>query len=370
MTRLLRMFGPVMAAPHAAEVARAAVGAAVGLLACDLLLWTLAGESDLTHLMLIAPFGASAFLIFAVPNSPLAQPFSVVAGNTLAAVVSLLTLHVTPTPLVAAPLAVSLAIAAMGATRSFHPPAGAVALATVIAASGSHPPTWSFALTPVLAGSALLVATGILWNRVTGRVYPFRQPAASPHGTKDPLPDRRLGLTPPELAHLLDRLRMTPNIGVEDLARVITAAEAEAASHHLGDLTAADIMSKDVVTVPPATPLGTLAQVFRIHRFKTLPVIDNGHYAGLIDQSALLGLTDPATTAARLVTQAETATPETTAAALMDLLSDGHQQAVPILDGPRLTGLVTRTDLVALLAAGLRNATRQTNPQANPQANP
>lgn len=353
MTRLLRMFGPVMPTPHAAEVTRAALGAALGLLACDLILWSLSG-GDPAHLTLIAPFGASAFLIFAVPNSPLAQPFSAIAGNTLAALAALLTLHVTQTPLVAAPLAVALAIAAMGATRSFHPPAGAVALATVLAASGPHPPTWAFALTPVAAGTALLVAAGIVWNHATGRVYPFRQPAPSPHGTKDALPDRRLGLTPPELATILDRLRMTQNIGVEDLARVITAAETEAAAHHLGDLTAADIMSRDLVTVPPATPLQALAQEFRTHRFKTLPVTEGGHYAGLLDQAALLGLTDPATTAADLLVPVETATPDTTAATLMNLLSDGHQQAVPILTGPALVGLVTRSDLIALLAARLR----------------
>lgn len=355
MTRILRMFGPVMAAPHAVEVTRAAFGAALGLLVCDLVLWALAGGADLTRLSLIAPFGASAFLIFVVPNSPLAQPFSAVVGNTLAALVALLTLHITQNPLVAAPLAVALAIAAMGLTRSFHPPAGAVALATVIAASGPNPPTWAFAFTPVFAGSALLVVSGILWNRATGRVYPFRQPVpASSHGTRDAAPDRRLGLTPPELAHLLDRLRMTPNIGVEDLARIISAAETEAAAHHSGDLTAADIMSRDLVTVPPATPLQSLAQVFRIHRFKTLPVTDNGRYIGLLDQSALLGLTDPATTAADLVTPVETAGPETTAATLMDLLADSHQQAVPILTHGHLSGLVTRSDLIALLAARLR----------------
>ena len=38
---------------------------------------------------LIAPFGASAVLVYAVPNSPLAQPWSVVMGNTLSALVAL-----------------------------------------------------------------------------------------------------------------------------------------------------------------------------------------------------------------------------------------------------------------------------------------
>lgn len=351
----LRHFGPAMTAPTAAEAVRAALGAAVGLLACDLVLWLAAPQADGLFL-LIAPFGASAFLIFVVPNSPLAQPWSVVAGNTLAALAALAVLTVATDPLLAAPLSVGVAIILMALARAFHPPAGAVALATVIAARTDSFAGWTFALSPVLAGSAALVAAGILWNRATGRVYPFRQPPSpSAHGTADPAPDRRLGLAPAELAHLLDRLRMSPNIGVEDLARVLSAAETEAAAHHLGHLTAADIMSRDLVTAAPGDSLQSLAAAFRQHRFKTLPVTDGGHYAGLVDQSALLGLTDPATTAADLMAPVATLPPAASAADLMDLLADGHQQAVPIIDDTRLAGLVTRSDLIALLSARLRD---------------
>lgn len=351
----LRHFGPAMTAPTLTEAFRAAGGAALGLLACDLVLWLAAPSGGATFL-LIAPFGASAFLVFVVPNSPLAQPWSVMAGNTLAALAALAMLSVTADPLIAAPVAVGLAILAMAAARAFHPPAGAVALATVIAAQTPSFAGWTFALSPVLTGSAALVAAGMIWNRATGRVYPFRQPPPpSSHGTADPAPDRRLGLAPAELAHLLDRLRMSPNIGVEDLARILSAAETEAAAHHLGQLTASDIMSRDLVTAAPQDNLQTLAQSFRDHRFKTLPLSDDGHYGGLIDQSALLGLTDPATTAADLAADVATLHPDATAAELMDLLADGHQQAVPILDGTRLAGLVTRSDLIALLSARLRD---------------
>lgn len=350
----LRHFGPAMTAPTATEAFRAAIGAGIGLVLCDLILWlTAPGAHGL--FLLIAPFGASAFLIFVVPNSPLAQPWSAVMGNTLSAFAAIGTLALTPDLLVAAPLAVALAILCMAVARAFHPPAGAVALATVIAAQSPGFPGWSFALSPVFTGTAALVAAGILWNRATGRVYPFRQPPApSAHGTTDPAPDRRLGLAPAELAHLLDRLRMAPNIGIEDLARVLTAAETEAAARHLGHLTAADIMSRDVVSATPTDDLSNLARRFRDHRFKTLPVNDGGRYVGLIDQSALLGLTDPTTTAAALAAPVATLPPTATAAELMDLLADGHQQAVPILDGPRLVGLVTRSDLIALLSARLR----------------
>ncbi|WP_446741099.1 HPP family protein [Sphingomonas sp. H160509] len=40
-----------------------------------------------TAILLVAPMGASAVLIFAVPASPLAQPWSVIGGNVISAVV-------------------------------------------------------------------------------------------------------------------------------------------------------------------------------------------------------------------------------------------------------------------------------------------
>lgn len=353
---LLRRFGPAMAAPTGPEALRAALGAGLGLLLCEAILWLLTPGARPGQMLLIAPFGASAFLIFVVPNSPLAQPWSVVCGNALAAGAAIGTVALLPDPRLAAPVAVTLAILGMAVTRALHPPAGAVALATVLAAGEPGFPGLTFAALPVAAGSAILVAAGIVWNRATGRSYPFRQSGtASPHGRADAPSDRRLGLGPQERAALLDRLRMAPNIGVEDLGRILSAADTETAAHHLTGMTAADVMSRDLVTVSPGTGLATLAQLFRDHRFKTLPVAKAGIYRGLVDQSALLGLTDPDLTAAALARTVATLPPTASAAALMDCLADGRQQAVPITDGPRLLGLVTRSDLIALLAAQLRD---------------
>lgn len=351
----LRPFGPAMSAPKARDAMLAALGLALGLIACDLLLFALSKETTLSHLLLIAPFGATAFLIFVVPNSPLAQPWSAVIGNTVSAMAALAVLSITDQPVLAAPLAVALAVLAMALTRAFHPPAGAVALAIVLAAPGQADLGLSFVLSPICIGTIGLVGAGMIWNRLIGRSYPFRQPPPT-HATRDSAPDRRLGLSQNALAALLDRLRMAPNIGIEDLARVIDAAETEAAAQHLGGLTAADIMSRDVITAPPMADPAQLAALFRKHRFKTLPVIrDDGSYAGLIDQSALLGLINPTLTAADLATDVTTLPPEAGFAALMDVLADGQQQALPITRAGRLVGLVTRSDLIALLSARLRD---------------
>lgn len=349
LSRALRMAGPAMARTRPAESARAALGVGVGLILCNLFLSTMHGGE--TGILLIAPFGASAFLIFAIPNSPLAQPWSVVAGNTLAALSALAVLSAGLPAVATAPLAVALAVLVMGTARALHPPSGAVALATVIAA-----PKWGFAFDPVLMGSLVLVAAGILWNRATGRVYPFRQPAeGGPHRTADSTPDRRLGLDADTIAGVLDRLRMAQNIGVEDAARVIEAAGTAAAAQHFGGLVAGEVMSRDLVTAGPEETLPVLARRFRDHRFKTLPVIGtDGQYQGLLDQQALLGQTDPALTAAELAGTVETVTPETGMDRLMALLQDDGQQAVPVTEDGRLVGLVTRSDLIALLAARIR----------------
>ena len=158
-------FGPIRLGLPPLEVGRAALGVALGLLVADLVLWALgAGQTAL-----IAPFGASAFLIFMVPGSPLAQPWPVVVGNTVSAL-SALAMLVLGLPLLAAIcLSVMLAIIVMALTRSLHPPGGAVAIATVLAA-----PALGFALIPVAAGSLVLVLAGMVWHRALGRPYPFR----------------------------------------------------------------------------------------------------------------------------------------------------------------------------------------------------
>lgn len=102
----LARLGPAMTRPAAVELLPAAVGAAFGIVVTGALLWLLAGQGSLwDHPMVIAPFAASAVLIFAVPSSPLAQPWAVVAGNGLAAAAGLAALALVPHPLPALALA-------------------------------------------------------------------------------------------------------------------------------------------------------------------------------------------------------------------------------------------------------------------------
>src|SRR6202012_5559167 len=91
---------------------------------------------------MVAPLGASAGLVFCVPASPLAQPWSVVGGNTLSALVGVASMAAFGTTPAGAGVAVGAAIITMFALRCLHPPGGASALLTVLA--GVHDPAFAF----------------------------------------------------------------------------------------------------------------------------------------------------------------------------------------------------------------------------------
>ena len=174
---------------------RAALGAALGV-AFAALLSRLAGAWFDASPWLMAPVGASAVLVFALPASPLAQPWPVLVGNSLSALVGMACALWIPDVNLAAAVAVGGAILVMFATRSLHPPGGAVALLAVLTATTTP---W-FALFPVAGNSLLLLAAGILYNSLTGRVYPHRQ-AAGCYACGQPLhrgrPGRRTGALQP-----------------------------------------------------------------------------------------------------------------------------------------------------------------------------
>lgn len=103
-------------------------------------------------LWLMAPFGASCVLAFGLPDSPLAQPRSIVGGHLLSAFVGLLVLHALGVSWWSTALAVGLALVVMQQTRTVHAPAGANPLIVMLMGA-----SFDFLLTPVLAGSLLIV---------------------------------------------------------------------------------------------------------------------------------------------------------------------------------------------------------------------
>jgi hypothetical protein len=118
--------------------------------------------------LLMAPFGATSVLLFAVPDSPLAQPRNVICGNLLSAVVSLMILHLLGSSPLTIGMAVSTAIGLMQLTETVHPPGGAIALVVMMTR-----PNWQFILTPTLEGSLIFVLCAVIFNNLAQeRTYP------------------------------------------------------------------------------------------------------------------------------------------------------------------------------------------------------
>lgn len=112
-------------------------------------------------LLLIAPLAASAVLVFAAPDSPMAQPANVVGGHVLAALLGLLLEMILPGGWWSAALGIGMVILAMSMARIVHPPAGATAWVVLTVHPG-----WDYVFFPVLGGSVAIVFTAVLLHRL------------------------------------------------------------------------------------------------------------------------------------------------------------------------------------------------------------
>lgn len=218
------IFAPILAGASLHERMLASLGALIGIA----LTGAVAGlmlRHGLSPL-LVAPMGASAVLVFAVPASPLAQPWSVIGGNTLSAAIGLAVAHLVGEPVLATGLAVSLAILTMSVARCLHPPGGAAALMAVL--GGGLVDAWGplFPLVPVLLNAVLLTAAGIAFHRLCGRSYPHR-PAPVITAPDVPVPPSIPNFEEEDVDAALAHLEETFDIDREDLIRLMRQVEAE-----------------------------------------------------------------------------------------------------------------------------------------------
>jgi CBS-domain-containing membrane protein len=125
-------------------------------------------------LFLVGSFGASAVLIYGVPNSPYAQPRNLIGGHILSATIGVSAVYLLPgNIMLSAAVAVSLAIFCMHYFRVIHPPGGATALIAVIGGSKIHGLGYWYVLTPIALGAVVMLVVAVIVNNLTpGRRYP------------------------------------------------------------------------------------------------------------------------------------------------------------------------------------------------------
>lgn len=152
----LRGGGTLPAKPKFIQLMKGLVGGFLGIL-------TLCFLGQFTAVpWLMAPFGATCVLLFAVPASPLAQPRNVILGHLITSTVGLVFLYVLGDSIIVMSLSVGIAIMLMQYFRAVHPPAGANPLVIIIA--GQSMVGFDFLVTPVLIGSITLVVIASVIN--------------------------------------------------------------------------------------------------------------------------------------------------------------------------------------------------------------
>lgn len=104
---------------HVFESILAGVGALIGLSFIGVI-----AQSAHT-MMLIAPFGATAVLLFSAPNSPFSNPWNIFGGYFISTIVGAVVLTYTSGQWLPIAIGLGLVIMLMHGFRVIHPPAGA-----------------------------------------------------------------------------------------------------------------------------------------------------------------------------------------------------------------------------------------------------
>ncbi|WP_229491837.1 HPP family protein [Massilia sp. HP4] len=264
--------------------ARAAFGALFGLMLSGVLSQVvLAWSAPGAHVAwLVAPMAASAVLLFCVPASPLAQPWPVIGGNVVSALVGIACVQLLPDPLFAAPLAGGLSIAMMFLLRCLHPPGGAVAMTAVLGGPAVHEAGFAFALAPVGLNTVLLVLAALLYNRITG-AHHVHKPA--PSSAAEPS-----AVAAEDIDAALEHFGEALDVSRDDLAVIVNDAEHHAAERRARALHARDVVVPPLARLAPDMPLGTARAILLRHGLPSLPVVDDaGRLLGVLALKGLLG---------------------------------------------------------------------------------
>lgn len=373
----LRGFIPAPINARKREKLAGCLGAWVGLMFTGMVSKATLGD---LNPWFVAPMGASAVLLFAVPSSPLAQPWSIIGGNLVSALIGVAFARNVGDPMLAASLAGAFAIGAMFALRCLHPPSGAVALTAVLGGPAVHALGFRFALVPVAVNSAFLLFAALLFNNLLRRRYPHAHIShANPHHTADKLPSERLGFTPEDLDDVLKHYNEVLDVSRDDLETLFHQAEMHAYRRRFGEITCADIMSRDVVTVEYGTELEEAWHLLRRHRVKALPVLDRARRViGIVTfvdfmKNANLDVyegfdmklrrfirrtmgthSDKAEVVGQIMTRhVWTVGTDMHIVELVPLVSDRSLHHIPVVDAERrLAGMITHSDLIAALYRG------------------
>ncbi|MBS1141195.1 MAG: hypothetical protein H6R13_2648 [Proteobacteria bacterium] len=344
-----------------------ALAGLLGIMLMQGILTVLPAEQGISYLL--APLGASSVILFALPHSPLAQPWSLAGGLFISALVGhFCGLWITPAFL-AIGIALGLAIWLTAWLRCIHPPGGAMAVVFALSAQQHS----TSLLTALLNVGAALMAVLVVNNLIPGRRYPQCLPPTQV--AKKDRPVRR-SIRHEDIQHALEQLDTYLDISEEDLVRIYDLATSHAHQRHERRI-CGEIMSVPALSVEFATELNEAWGMMQANHLHGLPVVDRSqrvigvltleNFLRHVVPDGALGIGDNIRRLLRATPSAysdkpevvgqimshrfarvQTTTPLAEIAAL--LASAEHPVIVPVLDEKqRLAGVLTQTDLLSAI---------------------
>jgi len=348
---------------------------AVGSSFCAILIMALVAQELVTaaaYPVLIASMGASAVILFVIPGSPLAQPWSLLGGHLVSAIIGVVCAQWLADIAIASACAVSGSIFAMLLLRCLHPPGAATALVPVLSGGSLG---YGFVLMPVGLNVLVMLVMAIIINRWLLR---HDYPTVSGKKSAAVTPERQSGISDQDLKRALNNMDMFMDVSAADLRKLLNYAEIHSFQRVKGNITCGDIMIREVLTVEYGTEVEEAWNMMHKQKLKAMPVIDRarrvigivtwndffkfvslGAYENFQDKfRAFIRRTpdistDKPESVGHIMSASVTVMPETThiveLIALMSSQGEGYRQ-IPIVNGEnRLVGMVYQANLIAAL---------------------
>ncbi len=175
-------------------------------------------------LVMLGSMAASAVLLYAVPHSPLAQPWNLVGGHFVSALAGWMCALLIHDPLIAAGISVGLAIFLMHYLNCLHPPGAATALTIILSGVHFQEMGWKWVALVVIINTGILLLLALGINRlIPGRHYPMQ--------TLIPTPPRSspiISVEQPDLEWALEQMKEVIDVSEEDLAAIYKLAQEHA----------------------------------------------------------------------------------------------------------------------------------------------
>jgi len=330
--------------------------------------------------LLVASMGASAVIVFIIPNSPLAQPWPLVGGQLVSTAIGITCAQTIADTVLAPALAVGGSVLAMLLLRCLHPPGAASALAPILSGNALTSLGYSFVLMPVGINVLMMLVLAIVINRwLLHHEYPSKTQQAPEKKTSDGkiTAAQRTGISGQDVILALQNRDTFIDVSAEELSQLLTEIQNHNFKQSSGLITCADIMVSNVPAVEYGTEVEDAWRIMQQESLKALPVIDKAkHVIGIVTwhdffkfipvdgheswrqkfQAFIRRTTDISThkpeAIGHIMTTAVLVLPENSHIVdLIPLMSVKRHRQIPITNSQnRLVGMVYQSDLIATLA--------------------